>query len=163
MVLEGGAGFRLVERQKGPPAEKFSFKRAFSCRKLIIKQDLLRSPAWSLSMILEHTRNFLWLQFSAMGFSSPWGHFRLSWPVLFGSLKPQVAAEHFTEIWLIKTEVCCDYKVHIRLQNLSTGTSLEVQWWRLHGSNAEGIGLIPGQGTKIPRAVWQGQNPKTLA
>ena len=44
MVLEGGAGFRLVERQKGPPAEKFSFQRAFSCRKLIIKQDLLRSP-----------------------------------------------------------------------------------------------------------------------
>ena len=33
------------------------------------------------------------------------------------------------------------------------GTSLVVQWLRLHGSNAGGAGLIPGQGTKIPHAV----------
>ena len=156
-----GAGLRLVEIQKGPPAEKVSFKRAFSCQKLITKQDLLRSAGLVFVYdTLEHTRHFLWLQFSAMGFSSPCGHFRLSWPVLFGSLQPQVAAEHFIEIWLIQTEVCCDYKVHTRLQNLSSGTSLEVQWWRLHESSAEGIGLIPGQGTKIPHAVWRGQNQK---
>ena len=38
------------------------------------------------------------------------------------------------------------------------GTSLVVQWLRLHGSNAGGAGLIPGQGTKIPYATWHGQN-----
>ena len=32
------------------------------------------------------------------------------------------------------------------------GTSLEVQWLRLRASNAGGVGLIPGQGTKIPHA-----------
>ena len=36
-------------------------------------------------------------------------------------------------------------------QNL--GTSLAVQWVRLHAANAEGMGSIPGQGTKIPHAV----------
>ena len=30
------------------------------------------------------------------------------------------------------------------------GTSLVVQWLRLHASSAEGAGSIPGQGTKIP-------------
>ena len=30
------------------------------------------------------------------------------------------------------------------------GTSLVVQWLRLHASNAEGVGSIPGVGTKIP-------------
>ena len=29
-----------------------------------------------------------------------------------------------------------------------TVISLEVQWLRLHASNAGGMGLIPGQGTK---------------
>ena len=29
-----------------------------------------------------------------------------------------------------------------------------VQWLRLHSCNAGGIGSIPGQGTKIPHAVW---------
>ena len=33
------------------------------------------------------------------------------------------------------------------------GTSLVVQWLRLHASKAVGIGSIPGQGTKIPHAV----------
>ena len=32
-----------------------------------------------------------------------------------------------------------------------------VQWLRLRTSNARGTGLIPGQGTKIPHAVWCGQ------
>ena len=27
-------------------------------------------------------------------------------------------------------------------------------------SNAEGTGLIPGQGTKIPQAVWYGKKKK---
>ena len=32
-------------------------------------------------------------------------------------------------------------------------TSLVVQWLRLHASNAGGVGLIPGRGTKIPHAT----------
>ena len=31
-------------------------------------------------------------------------------------------------------------------------TSLVVQWLRLHASNADGMGLIPGQRRKIPHA-----------
>ena len=31
-----------------------------------------------------------------------------------------------------------------------------VQWLRLHASSAEGSGSIPGQGTKIPQALWCG-------
>ena len=33
------------------------------------------------------------------------------------------------------------------LKNTEWGTSLVVQWWRLHAPNAGGLGLIPGQGT----------------
>ena len=39
----------------------------------------------------------------------------------------------------------------------ATGTSLVVQWLRLHASNAGGTGSIPGWGTKIPHALWSGQ------
>ena len=35
-------------------------------------------------------------------------------------------------------------------QETSIGTSLVVQWLRLCASNAGGMALIPGQGTKIP-------------
>ena len=41
-----------------------------------------------------------------------------------------------------------------------TGTSLVVQWLRLHTSNAEGVGSIPGWGTKIPHATQWGQKKK---
>ena len=40
------------------------------------------------------------------------------------------------------------------------GTSLAVQWLRLHASTARGTALIPGQGIKIPRAVWHCQKKK---
>jgi len=36
-------------------------------------------------------------------------------------------------------------------------TSLRVQWLRLHASNAEDVGLIPGRGIKIPHATWHSQ------
>ena len=45
-------------------------------------------------------------------------------------------------------------------KNYSLGTSLVVQWLRLHASNAGTVGSIPGQGTKIPYAVWHGQKIK---
>ena len=37
------------------------------------------------------------------------------------------------------------------------GASLAVQGFRLHTSNAEGSGSIPGQGTKTPHATLRGQ------
>ena len=40
------------------------------------------------------------------------------------------------------------------------GTSLAVQWLRLHTSTAAGMGSILGQGTKIPHAVWCDQKIK---
>ena len=33
---------------------------------------------------------------------------------------------------------------------------------RLHASNAGSMGLIPGQGTKIPHATWWGQKIKQI-
>ena len=39
---------------------------------------------------------------------------------------------------------------------LKTGTSLAVQWLRLHVPNSGGTGSNPGQGTKILRAAWCG-------
>ena len=41
------------------------------------------------------------------------------------------------------------------------GTSLVVQWLRLHASNAgAGVGSIPGGGTKIPHAMQCGPQKK---
>ena len=40
------------------------------------------------------------------------------------------------------------------LKHRCPGTSLVVQWLRLHASSAGGAGSIPGWGTKIPHAVW---------
>ena len=39
------------------------------------------------------------------------------------------------------------------IQHTFTGTSLAVQWLRLHAPNAVGMGSIPGQGTKIVQAA----------
>ena len=38
------------------------------------------------------------------------------------------------------------------------GASLVVQWLGLFASNARGMSSIPVQGTKIPHAMWCGQN-----
>ena len=38
-----------------------------------------------------------------------------------------------------------------------SGTSLAVQWLRLCISPTGGTGSMPGQGIRIPRAVWYGQ------
>ena len=49
----------------------------------------------------------------------------------------------------------------------SHGTSLVVQWLRLHASNAGGAGSSPGRRTKFPQAAWpkksvqENQKPKT--
>ena len=44
------------------------------------------------------------------------------------------------------------------IKNNSGGTSLVVQWLRLHTSTAGGTGSIPGLGTKIPRPKKTNQN-----
>ena len=53
-------------------------------------------------------------------------------------------------ITLIIRKRCESY---LKKKKNSVGTSLEIQWLKLHTSNAEGADLIPGQGIKIPRAV----------
>ena len=40
------------------------------------------------------------------------------------------------------------------------GSSLVVQLLRFQTVSAEGVGSIPGQGTKIPHATWHGQKKK---
>jgi len=45
----------------------------------------------------------------------------------------------------------------LRGVSCETGTSLVVQWLRLHASNARDMGSIPGQGTKIPHAMHRSQ------
>ena len=40
------------------------------------------------------------------------------------------------------------------------GTSLGVQWLRLCAFTAEGVGSIPGQGTKIPQGLGHGHGKK---
>ena len=52
----------------------------------------------------------------------------------------------------------CQNESDINLLNLTT--SLPVQWLRLHASTAGGTGLVPGQGIKIPHAVWCSQKKK---
>ena len=54
----------------------------------------------------------------------------------------------------IKFPHCCFYKLS---KNLKTGTSLVVQWLRLHASTAGGMGSIPGWRTKIPHVTWGSQ------
>ena len=44
-----------------------------------------------------------------------------------------------------------------RLKGTQEGTSLVAQWLRLWASNARGVGLLPGQGTKSPHATWCSQ------
>ena len=49
--------------------------------------------------------------------------------------------------------------------NIEPGTFLVVQWLRLRVPTVGGMGLIPGQGTKILHAVQHGQktyNKKTM-
>ena len=41
--------------------------------------------------------------------------------------------------------------------NKKIGTSLVARWLTLHAPNAGGMGLMPGQGTKILHALSHGQ------
>ena len=48
----------------------------------------------------------------------------------------------------------------ISVKSLSPGNSLAVQWLGLCAFTAAGLDSIPGQGTKIPLALWCGQIKK---
>ena len=46
------------------------------------------------------------------------------------------------------------------LESVTVGNSLLVQWFGLIALTAEGLGSIPGQGTKIPQATWHKQRKR---
>ena len=48
----------------------------------------------------------------------------------------------------------------ITLKKFSTGTSVVVQWLRVHVASAGDAGWNPGQGTKIPHALQHNQGIK---
>ena len=55
------------------------------------------------------------------------------------------------------------HSMHLTHRRIFLGTSLAVQWLRLHASNAGGMSSIPGQGTKIPHAEGHGHKKKNLS
>ena len=52
--------------------------------------------------------------------------------------------------------LCTVAQFFVTLKQLQ-GIFLVIQWLRLHACNARGMGLNPGQGTRIPHAVWCSQ------
>ena len=50
------------------------------------------------------------------------------------------------------------YKDFQTYKSKETGNSLAVQWLRLRASTVQGMGLIPGRGTKIPHAMRVAKN-----
>ena len=46
------------------------------------------------------------------------------------------------------------------LEKQDIGTTLAVQWLRLHAPTAGGMGSIPGWGTKVPHAIQLGHSKK---
>ena len=59
----------------------------------------------------------------------------------------------FSNLNIFNPQVDMDIRPKVLL-----GTSLVVQWLRLPASTAGGMGLIPGQGTKIPHATQHSKN-----
>ena len=49
-------------------------------------------------------------------------------------------------------------EMKIKIISIRPGTSLGIQKLRVHISIVGGMGLIPGQGTKIPHAMQHSQN-----
>ena len=50
--------------------------------------------------------------------------------------------------------------IFLSLKWVNWETFLDIQWLGLHAFTAEGMGLIPGWGTKIPQAVWYSKKKK---
>ena len=53
---------------------------------------------------------------------------------------------------LLQDRTCTQAYARLSQNTCFQGTSLAVQWLRLHASTAGAVGLTPGWGTKIPRA-----------
>ena len=62
--------------------------------------------------------------------------------------------------WIVLGFACLN---SVRLRVLLPGTSLAVQWLRIHASTAEGAGSVPGWGTKIPHATCGKRKKKNVA
>ena len=56
---------------------------------------------------------------------------------------------------LLPFSICLVDDVSAKALNHKSGTTLVVQWLRLHAPNAGDTGSIPGWGTKIPHAAEQ--------
>jgi len=94
------------------------------------------------------------------GSSQPrkWTH--VSW---VGRWMDSLLLGHLT--WLIimsvSQSVCREMAISVlSVQEIIWKTSLIVQWLRLHASRTRGAGFIPGQGPRIPPALWHGQKKK---
>ena len=76
--------------------------------------------------------------------------------------RPQVSNLSFSSfVFRVKgREVVPHGVILCRLGNTYTGTSLAIQWLRLHASTAGGTGSIPGCGTNNPQAMWYGKKKK---
>ena len=59
-------------------------------------------------------------------------------------------------IWMSVSNFC----LLEAIKDKTPGNSLAVQGLGLPAFTAEGAGLMPGQGTKVPQAVWHGQKKK---
>ena len=57
----------------------------------------------------------------------------------------------------MKPSNCTLYNVNFMTYKLYLGKSLTVQRLRLHAFSPEGMGLIPGLGTKIPQVTQHSQ------
>ena len=126
-------------------------------------------PRKSLSFGLAHISNLSpHLALSLHLNSYPTFHFRVQRSEFHEALCPTLRLvrclvckkQHLCDSTALRTAPgnrgCC-----LHISNISIwGISLVVQWLRLCTANAGGVGSIPGLGTKIPHAMWNGQKAK---
>ena len=66
----------------------------------------------------------------------------------------QTQNSHFLRWW---DGIAGDANLPVKNESGTLGTSLVIQWLRLHSCIVGGMGSIPGEGSKIPRAAWCSQ------
>ena len=90
-------------------------------------------------------------------FLSLWFVFSFTWHWL-----SQSRSFHFNEVQLIVVYLLIFFSLWIvplvLYVRVTVRASLVAQWLGLCASTAQGMGLIPGWGTKIPHVPWHGQN-----
>ena len=72
---------------------------------------------------------------------------------MWGVLTRQLVDSNNTDVVKEKTRQG-DYSISKRIK---IGNSLAIQWLGLCTLISKGLGSIPGQGTKIPQAMWSSQ------